>query len=159
MPDHALIHDPSTALRSTRLRWLLTLLITSPLPFIVLPITGSDWLTQQPGSSASNAMLLSALIAGGLLLLGLFTRNQMYKANWRGEAVTPAGYLKGNTLLFAAVALAAASLMLISIVTGFPAPTFAAAPLLVGLLIFNFPTGKPMQPTPPRLGTEHGDRL
>ena len=31
------------------------------------------------------------------------------------------------------------------------APTFAAAPIIIGLLIFNFPNGRPMKPAPPRL--------
>lgn len=142
--------DQAAALRQTRLRWVVALLINLPLPFVAMPIVGSEWVDQQPGDAATNAMLLAVAIGGIALGLGHFARNQAYKADWKGDVIGPAGYIKGNTLFFAALTGGALSLFVLSIVGGWPAPTFAAAPVIIGLLIFNFPNGRPMQPAPPR---------
>ena len=144
-------NDQARALRQTRLRWLVALLINLPLPFIALPIAGSDWIEQQPGGQAANAMLLAILIGGGAVLVGLFTRNQVYHSHWQGEVVVPAGYLKANTVFFTALTLGALGVFLLSVLGGYPAPTFAAAPVVIGLLVFNFPNGAPMRPAPPRI--------
>ncbi len=143
--------EQANALRQTRLRWLLALLINLPIPFIALPIAGSDWIEQQPGGQAANAMLLAILIGVGAVLGGLFTRNQIYKSHWRGEAIAPAGYLRANTAFFIALTLGALGVFLLSVLGGYPAPTFAAAPIVIGLLVFNFPNGAPMRPAPPRI--------
>lgn len=151
MPDSPFSPEQAIALRRLRLRWLVALMTNLPLPFIVLPITGSAWLEQQPGGAASQAMLLAVVLGVGSVLLGLFTRNQVYKANWRGEVISPDGYVKANTLLFAAINCGAYALFVLSVVKSYPAPTFAAAPVYAGLLAFNFPNGRPMQPAPPRI--------
>lgn len=150
--------DQTAALRRTRIYWAAALLINLPLPFIALPITGSDWISQQPGNAAKNAMLLALVIGAGSLVLGLFARNQIYKANWSADVITPAGYVKANTAFFIAATLGALGLFVLSVVTNYPAPTFAAAPIVIGLILFNFPNGKPMLPAPPRIGND-GDRL
>lgn len=153
-------HDPpfnpeqKAALKRLRARWLAALLTNAPLPFIALPITGSAWIEQPPGERATQVMLYAVMVGVLALLAGLFMRNQAYKAHWRGEVVEPAGYLKGNTLLFAMINGAAAVLFGISIVNDYPAPTFAAAPVFIGLLAINFPNGRPMRPAPPRLGDD-----
>ena len=154
--EHTFNHEEHAALRQLRLRWLVALLITAPMPFAVLPITGSDWVQQQPDGSASNTMLFAILIGGAAVVAGLFTRNQLYKANWQGNLVTPAGYLKANTICFACILAGAIGLFILSVITRYPAPTFAAAPIFIGLLIFNVPTGRPMRPTPPRIGPDGG---
>jgi len=145
-----------TALKQTRLRWIVALLINLPLPFIALPIVGSEWVEQQPGRAATNAMLLAVGVGAVALLLGHFARNQAYKSDWKGEVIGPHGYLKGNTYFFAALTGGALGLFVLSITGGWPAPTFAAAPIVIGLLVFNFPNGRPMQPAPPRI---EGDGL
>lgn len=149
--------DQAAALKQTRLRWVIALLINLPLPFIALPIVGSEWIDQEPGSTAGQSMMIAILIGAAALITGHTSRNQAYKADWKGSVIGPAGYLKGNTLFFAALTGGAIALFALSITGGWPAPTFAAAPIVIGLLIFNFPNGKPMQPAPPRLLNE--DRL
>lgn len=146
--------DQAAALKRLRLRWLAALLTNAPLPFIALPVTGSDWLEQQPGEQATQTMIVAILIGAAMIFGGLFARNQAYKAAWRNDVVEPPGYLKGNTLLFAAINGAAAVLFAISLITGYPAPTFAAAPIFVGLLAMNFPNGRPMKPAAPRIGRD-----
>lgn len=96
-------------------------------------------------------MGLAVAIGLAALLAGHFARNQAYKADWKGNVIGPAGYIKGNTLFFAALTIGAIALFGLSTTGGWPAPTFAAAPIVIGLLIFNFPNGRPMQPAPPRL--------
>ena len=138
------------ALKQIRLRWALALLVNLPLPFIALPIVGGDWVDQQPGGAATNAMMIAVVIGFGAVVLGLFARNQAYKADWKGPVIGPDGYVRGNTYFFAALTGGAVGLFLLSVTGGWPAPTFAAAPIVIGLLIFNFPNGRPMQPAPPR---------
>lgn len=138
----------AAALTQTRLRWAIALVINLPLPFVALPIVGSDWVEQQPGGAATNAMLLAIFIGLVSLGLGHVARNQAYKADWKGEVIGPAGYTKGNTYFFAALTAGALALFGLSVTGGWPAPTFAAAPVVIGLLIFNFPNGRPMQPAP-----------
>lgn len=143
--------EQTAALKQTRLRWAIALLINLPLPFITLPIVGADWIDQQPGGTAGQSMMLAVGIGVIALIAGHFSRIQAYKADWKADAIGPAGYLKGNTLFFAALTAGALTLFGLSTLGGWPAPTFAAAPIVIGLLVFNFPNGRPMQPTPPKL--------
>ena len=141
-------------MKQLRLRWLVALAINLPLPFIALPITGSDWIQQQPGGPAAQAMMTAIVVGGAALIAGLFARSQCYKAHWRGDVVEPAGYLQGNTRFFFAACVAGLALLAISLIARYPAPTFAAAPVLIGLLVFSFPNGRPMRPAPPRIGID-----
>ncbi|MEM9346799.1 MAG: hypothetical protein AAGB26_09305 [Planctomycetota bacterium] len=143
--------DQSIALRQLRLRWAIALVLNLPMPFIALPIVGSGWINQQPGGVAGQSMALAVVIGLAGLIVGHIARNQAYKAHWKGDVIEPAGYVRGNTYFFLALTSAALMLFGLSISGGWPAPTFAAAPILIGLLIFNFPNGRPMQPAPPRL--------
>lgn len=143
--------DQTASLKQARLRWALAMLINLPLPFIALPITGSDWIDQQPGGAAGQSMGLAVVIGIAALIAGHVARIQAYKADWKADVIGPAGYLKGNTLFFAALTIGALTLFGLSTTGGWPAPTFAAAPIVIGLLAFNFPNGRPMQPAPPKL--------
>lgn len=146
--------DQAAAIRRLRLRWLATLATVLPLPFIALPLTGSGWLEEQPSGLATQAIVIAFALGLGGVLVGLFTRNQAYKAAWRGEVVGPDGYLKGNTCFLSGIGFAAGAMFLVSVLIDYPAPTFAAAPVLAGLLALNFPNGKPMLPAPPRIGID-----
>jgi vacuolar-type H+-ATPase subunit I/STV1 len=141
----------SEALKQTRQRWAIALLVNLPLPFIALPLVGSDWLEQEPNSVAGRAMMLAVVIGVAALIVGHMARNQAYKSDWKGNVIGPDGYRLGNTYFFAALSAGALGLFVLSITGGWPAPTFTAAPIVIGLLIFNFPNGRPMQPAPPRL--------
>ena len=143
--------DQAAALKQLRLRWVVALLINLPLPFIALPIVGSDWIDQEPGGAAGQSMGIAVVIGIVSLIAGHMMRNQAYKADWKADVIGPAGYLKGNTLFFAAITAGAFALFVLSVVGPWPAWTITAAPIVIGLLIFNFPNGKPMRPTPPRL--------
>lgn len=126
------------------------MVLNLPLPFVALPIVGSDWINQEPTGQAGQSMMLAVMVGLVALIIGHVARSQAYKAQWKGEAITPAGYIKGNSLFFTAITGGAVALLGLSMAGGWPAPTFAAAPIIIGLLIFNFPNGKPMLPAPPR---------
>jgi hypothetical protein len=142
--------NQAAALRQLRLRWGVALLINLPLPFVALPIVGSAWIDQEPGGAAGQSMLLAVVVGAACLVAGHIARNQAYKAHWQGDVITPDGYVKGNTAFFVALTAGAFALFGLSVTGGWPAPTFAAAPVVIGLLIFNFPNGRPMQPAPLR---------
>lgn len=151
MSDHPFNSEQKTAMQQLRLRWAIALVINLPLPFIAMPIVGSEWLSKEPSGAAGQSMLMAVVLGAAAFLVGHFSRNQAYKADWKGELIGPEGYVKGNTFFFAALTGGAIGLFLLSISGGWPAPTFAAAPIVIGLLIFNYPNGRPMQPAPPRL--------
>ena len=146
--------NQAAALRQTRFRWAIALVINLPLPFIALPMVGSDWVNEQPGGAETNAMILAMFVGLASVMLGIFARNQGYKSDWKADVIAPAGYIKGNTYFFATITAGALGLFVLSVTGGWPAPTFAAAPIIIGLLIFNFPNGRPMLPAPPRFDGE-----
>lgn len=148
------------ALRRARSYWWAALLVVAPLPFIVLPIVGDAWLSVTPETAYPGAkrFTFTVLVVGGVLaMLGLFTRNQIYKRGWQADAVTPDAYALGNGLYFASLALGAVVIALAGVKVGYPAPSFAAAPVYVGLLVLGRPNGKPMSPRPPFTGPPPGD--
>jgi len=157
MSDPSFNPEQAAALRKTRLRWVAALIVNLPLPFIAQPLASTDWLTQMPGHDNKQTMLLAVAVGVAAVLVGLFTRNQFYKAHWQGDVIRPVGYIKGNTAFFIATTAGAMGLFLVSAVAAYPAPIIAAAPVVFGLLLYNFPNGRPMLPAPPRIGID-GDR-
>lgn len=156
MSDPPFNEVQSRFLRKTRMRWLVALLLQLPLPFVVLPLLGTQWLEQQPDSTAKQAMFLAMLIGAAAVVAGLFTRNQTYKANWKGDVIQPSGYCRANSKFFVLLTLGALAVVLISVTARYPAPTIAAAPIFIALMVFNFPNGKPMRPAPPRIAQGEG---
>lgn len=155
--------DPESqqqALRRTRSYWWAALLVVAPLPFIVLPIVGDAWLTVTPEEAypgAKRFTLLVFMAGGALAMLGLFARNQAYKRGWQADAVSPSAYALGNGLYFASLALGAVVIALAGVRVGYPAPSFAAAPVYAGLLLLSRPNGRPMSPHPPTISASPGD--
>ena len=52
------------------MRWGIALLFNLPLPFITLPIVGSDWISQEPGTAAGQSMGLAIVIGLTALIAG-----------------------------------------------------------------------------------------
>lgn len=146
------------ALKQTRRRWLIAIATNAPLPFLALPFTGTQWIEEQPGQAAMQALAVALVLGIIGVFGGLFARNQTYKAHWQADAVTPAGYLRGNTIFFIAVNAGAFAVFLAGIITGYPAATFAAAPVFIGLLAMNLPSEKPMLPAAPRIDFDGAPR-
>jgi len=157
MPDQPpFTAEQIAALKRVKVYWVTTLLVVLPLPFIALPLTGSAFLEEQPEDGATRITMIALAIGIGALLIGMHLRNQAYKAHWRGDVVEPEGYTAGNRQMFSFIVIAAAGLFALSVLSGYPAPTFASAPILAGLLLINLPNGKPMRPHPPRLSDDAG---
>ena len=140
------------ALQRARTYWWAALLVVVPLPFVILPMTGAAWLDAAPSDAfpgGSRFTIMSLLFAAALAMLGMFARNQAYKSGWQGDLVTPAGYVRGNLYFFAALVIGAVGIAIAGVKVGYPAPSFAAAPVYFGLLILGKPNGKPMHAHPP----------
>lgn len=145
-------------LRKTRGSWFFSMLSQLPLPFILLPLTGTQWIEEQPDAAARQAMFLSLLIGAVAVVAGFFRRNQVYKANWRGDVIQPGGYYRANNQFFLCLSYGALMIALISGLSRYPAPTLAAAPIFAALMVFSFPSGRPMLPAPPRIDNDGGLR-
>ncbi|MEX0885593.1 MAG: hypothetical protein WD009_04055 [Phycisphaeraceae bacterium] len=78
-------------------------------------------------------------------------RQQTYKANWRGDAVSVNGYITGTIIYLGALEGAAIVGLIAVLVTGRLAPGLIVPAVAIILQIVNFPTGKPLQPAPPRI--------
>jgi len=88
----------------------------------------------------------------GLIPWSYWQRNQRYKAHWRGDLVTPMGYVQGMSAVLAATFLSA-FFSYLSVLASQDL-VLGAAPMLIaaGVHWANYPTGQPMRPATPRLG-------
>lgn len=85
--------------------------------------------------------------AGALVVLtplAYFARNQLYKAHWRGRAVTPRGYVMGNLVWLVLLQGATLVNLLAVLVIGRVMPTLLLAVLALVVQIVNYPHGRPM---------------
>ena len=99
----------------------------------------------------STPFLWSLLGVG--VVTGFFLRNQIYKKHWRGLAVSAEGYLMGNVVFFALVEGPATVAVIFLFAGASLLPTLLPVLLATGILLLNYPSGRPMQPVEPRLGT------
>ncbi len=142
---------PPQALRLARLGWGVLLLLQSLAAGLCVGFLGAAPVNEAAPVSPSLLFLIAVTSLVVLTPVGLFIRNQVYKAHWRGPAVTPRGYLKGNVLLFVLLEAVVLEALVFAMVAG-PHPGLllvAAGSLLVQVV--NFPTGRPMQPRSPSL--------
>ena len=104
----------------------------------------------RPYASAASWVSFGIL---GLIPWAYWQRNQRYKAHWRGDLVTPEGYVQGMSVVLAATFLSA-SFSYFSVQAS-QNLVLGAVPILIslGVHLMNYPTGRPMQPVTPRLGT------
>ncbi|MEM9882895.1 MAG: hypothetical protein AAF800_08255 [Planctomycetota bacterium] len=115
-------------------------------------------LSEEPNADVEPSLPVVSLIAAGLLIttipVGYFVRNQVYKANWRGDAVTPEGYLRGNIAFYALIEFPAVIAAISVLIEGAVWPHAVPWLVTVGLLLVNFPTGGPTRDASPRLGAD-----
>jgi len=130
-----------SALGSLRRLWWATVGYQAVLGGVLLlaPPVGS-----LPGLGRGLAVA-SVVLMVTVLPLAMFARNQFYKRNWRGQAITPHGYWGGNLVLLAGADLVVfvGLLALLFRESWWP----AAVPTLVGfaLELLNYPHGRPMR--------------
>lgn len=94
-------------------------------------------------------LYVSAIALAVLTPMGYFARAQMYKAHWRGGAVTPGGYLMGNLVLLVFLQSAGLVALLAVLMIGRVLPTLLLALLALAVQLANFPHGRPMEPRDP----------
>jgi len=107
------------------------------------------------GRAPAQGELYPALLfvsLGALVLLtpvAYFVRNQVYKANWRENAVTPRGYVTANVMLLAILESISFIALMAALVVGALVPTALIALVSLGVQAINFPNGTPMTPRTP----------
>jgi hypothetical protein len=101
-------------------------------------------------STAAATVFFSISVA--LLVIGYAWRNQTYKAHWRGMAVSPEGYRKGVLAWITFYEFSEFACFYACMDRDHAAWYFSLTFLSAVLLIMHFPSGKPMQPHPPRVG-------
>jgi hypothetical protein len=143
------------ALAMLRIAWAAALLAMLVVAAVVLSLFGDDPAPTDGARGWLRYLAVVALVVG--LPLAMFLRNQVYKANWRGDAITPDGYLRGNILLFSTLEGIAVVSLLIMAVTGTDYLLTAVAAVCFAAVAVNFPTGKPMQPTRPQFGDDEDE--
>ncbi len=93
------------------------------------------------------AIAVAVLI--GCVGVGHYTRNQSYKKHWQAHAVTPPGFFQGNLILLVALEGAAFVSLGFIMLTGQVFPMILPAVISIAIQIANFPSGAPMQTSPP----------
>ena len=130
------------ALRLARLAWAGAMLVQGlNLAYEVSssPAAPVGWLVR-PAVQGLGILLVS-------LVLGHSLRLQAYKRGWKGRAVTPSAYLRGNALTFAALTLGACLLLGFAPGAGTDRGIVRVLALALGLATaLNWPHGKPMRP-------------
>jgi hypothetical protein len=149
MPDDMDRATPETALLTARVLW--ALLLVGQLAFL-LTIFSVRARGAMPNVAPDGKRLVAYLAIGGLVLLlplGYHLRNQAYKKEWRGDTITPRGYVTGNLILFVLCQMACTLALTWALVSGAFWP--AALPAVVAAAVYavNFPNGQAMLPAPP----------
>lgn len=143
---------PSLALRNLRIIWaaLLGGQIVFLMVIAVLAAQGTAG-TGAPGGGggAASVVVILGFVAAGLLvsgvIIGLFIRNQIYKANWQGDVVTPAGYFQGNLVFLALLEGVAMVGLVAALLAGtLMTPAIIPSVIAMGIQVINFPNGRPM---------------
>ena len=93
------------------------------------------------------AIAIGVLI--GAVGIGYFARNQAYKRHWQGHAVTPAGFFMGNLILLALLETASFVSLVMVMLGGQVFPMVLPAVASLAIQCANFPSGMPMQQSPP----------
>lgn len=94
-------------------------------------------------------LAIATAILIGAIGLGYFARNQSYKKHWQANAVTPPGFFQGNLILFAALEFASFVTLVFVLLTGQLFPMILPAVASLAVQCVNYPSGLPMQSTPP----------
>lgn len=138
--------DPRKALVVVRLLWA-ALLLGQLIFFAVLVLV---LLPDEPDIEMKSTAKQLYYISAGLLFVGLFVgytlRNQAYKQHWEDEVVTPAGYFKGNLILWVITDMIALFALVIVLLAGELFPYLWVAIGAMASIVINFPNGRIMFP-------------
>ena len=143
--------NPQIQLRSLRFIW--GALLGGQILFASFAL----WLVQSRSADAPS--LLPREISDMLFYINLFmlvilvptaysVRNQIYKRNWVGQAITPDGYFIGNLVLFMICEAISVKGLVVSVITATAWPTLLPALGAWVVLCVNFPTGRALENHP-----------
>lgn len=114
--------------------------------FVIIALSSTS---NPPSTSPENIRLLFYISIGAALVMipaGYMARSQAYKSSWRGSAILPRGYLRGNLLLFAFCEAVAMLGLVATLLNGKFMPTIIPTAIALAVQAVNFPHGKPMHP-------------
>ncbi|MEM1109804.1 MAG: hypothetical protein AAGH99_14050 [Planctomycetota bacterium] len=158
MLKHELSKDTAenvNPLMTIRVIWAAILMGLITVAGIMAVIAGGDS-SEEPAVGGAEGLPIVTLLSAGLLLIAIpmayFLRNQTYKKNWAGDAVTPSGYITGNILFVAFLEAPGIVSAIAMVVHGGVFPHVLPMIVAAGIILANFPTGRPMNPAEPRLG-------
>lgn len=138
--------NPKGMLVTTRIIWAAMLIGQVVFLAIVLVMLSR----QEGGGDQMHAEVVRILgyvaiaMLFGATAIGYFIRGQVYKANWRGDVVTPRGYSIGNIILLAMLEGVAFYGLIVTVIQGSLGLGFAAAVVAMTIQVVNFPHGRPM---------------
>jgi hypothetical protein len=145
---------PQSALLTMRLMWGGAVAGIATVAAFVLSFMPDEPILDGRVASILGYVCMGAL--GVLTPVALFARNQTYKAHWRENAISPSGFVGGNVQFFALMDGVAVGSLICIFVTGRLTPFAYVAAGAVLVLLANFPTGRPMEPTDPIIGERSG---
>lgn len=154
MTDEPFNQSPERTLTSLRVLWAMLLVGQVAFGGIVLALLVSETVAVGAEQLYGLLTLIAAALLAVLTPAGYFIRNQCYKARWEGHTVAPAGYFKGNAILFSLLESVTTVALVTMLVTGrLLVPGMIA---LVAMLVqaINFPTGAPMRPHAPDFASD-----
>jgi len=145
---------PDRALLTTRLLWLILLMGQGFLVFVIHFVWKNVAASDEPNSSAQ---ILTSISIGTLLVvlpLAFAVRGHTYKKYWRGNAITPRGYLNGNLVFFILCEMVSLFALLNVMLQRTYWPYVIPAVIALLAQLINFPNGKAMEPAPPPEATK-----
>jgi hypothetical protein len=121
----------------------------------IVTITVVLMMTLGQGGAVLDLPMRPVFLPMGMLMLlvpvGYFFRLQKYKAGWERLAVSQSAYFTGNFVLFALLEATAIVSVLLAVLTVDRQACMVTAAVAFGLLLVNYPNGRPMDPAEPRL--------
>ena len=138
--------NPRGMLITTRILWAALLAGQIGFMFVILVIWSQK--ADSPAQNSEDVAQIIGYIAIAMLVLltpiGYFIRNQVYKANWEGDVVTPLGYMRGNIILLAMLEGTAFLGLIGTLVQGSFGLPLVPAVVAMAIQVINFPHGRPM---------------
>ncbi|MBB6428920.1 hypothetical protein [Algisphaera agarilytica] len=120
---------------------------------LFLGVSGQRFETEEPAQQLAGLLFMVGWVALVLVVpIAYFIRNQIYKAHWRQDAVSDEGYVQANLIFFALLELPAILGFVSAFIEGRLLPGALPMAVVLGLLLLNYPHGRPKLDASPRLG-------